>query len=76
MPQKRRIHLKSFSPDIKARRAQEHPRVYTSVEIAYKFTGKQLKPEELKNLIELSLNKYCPVAAMVKKTEKFNKGWS
>ena len=65
---KMRVELENLELEISGKRREEHPRVYTRVEILYRFKGKDLDYETLKKAVELSLNKYCPVAAMVKQS--------
>lgn len=45
---------------------QEHPRVFTSIKITYIVTGK-VDPAKLEKAIVLSLEKYCPISAMLGK---------
>ncbi len=70
MLEKMRIKLEDFHIEVKGRRVTSPPRVFKQVEIVYKFKGKNLDEESLKRAIDLSLNKYCPVAAMVSRTGK------
>jgi putative redox protein len=44
-------------------RAQEHPRKYTSIQIHYVVTGRQVDSEAVRRSVELSETKYCSVAA-------------
>ena len=57
-----------FKITAEAEKADDHPKVYTKIMLTYFFTGEQLEEEKLKKAIELSLNKYCSVSAMLKKT--------
>ena len=50
-------------------RAAEPPTVWTKLEILYRLRG-ELDDGAVKHAIELSEEKYCSVAAMLKKTAK------
>ncbi len=65
---KMRVEFENLELKISGKRRNEHPRVYSSVEILYRFSGKNLDYETIKKAVKLSLNKYCPVAVMVKGT--------
>ncbi|KGE71588.1 OsmC family protein [Spirochaeta lutea] len=65
---KMRIPFDSFSIEIEAKQADEHPKVYTDILVRYRFTGDQLNEDKIETAIELSLGKYCAVAATLKKT--------
>ena len=49
-------------------RAQDHPRVYTGIELEYVITGANVDPEAVSRSIELSMTKYCSVGGMLSKT--------
>ena len=48
-------------------RTQEHPKVYTKVNLKYVFKGKDLPKDKLEKAVRLSQEKYCSVSAMLKK---------
>jgi putative redox protein len=52
-------------------RATEPPAVWTKIEMLYRLRGK-LDESAVKHAIELSEEKYCSVAAMLKKTAKIS----
>jgi putative redox protein len=54
--------------NITAERSEEHPRVYTRIDLEYVVTGKALEEEKVKRAIELSQEKYCSVSAILKKS--------
>lgn len=45
----------------------EHPKVYTSMNIEYVFKGKGIKESDVERAIELSQTKYCGVTKMYEK---------
>jgi putative redox protein len=68
--QKMREKISRFEIDIKAEVADEHPKVYTSIHLTYKFWGENLKPANIEKAINLSQERYCSVTAMLKKAVK------
>jgi putative redox protein len=64
---KKRQWLESLEVTVSGERAQEPPKVWTKLEIVYKLRG-QLEEQAVKHAIDLSEEKYCSVAAMLRKT--------
>lgn len=66
---KMRVEIEGFDVRINAVRRDEHPRIYTSIEVEYAFRGKNLeeKREQLEKASRLSFEKYCSVAGMLNK---------
>lgn len=69
--QKKRQKLKSLEVVCSGERATQPPTVWTKLEIVYRLRG-ELEDAAVKHAIELSEEKYCSVAAMLKKTAKIN----
>ena len=65
--QKKRQKLESLEVVVSGERAAAPPMVWTRLELVYKLRG-QLDAAAVKHAIELSEEKYCSVAAMLKKT--------
>jgi len=65
---KMREDVRAFSVDIDADRASEHPAVFTKIHVKYIVTGKNLNQDNVNKAVELSMNKYCSVTAMLKHT--------
>lgn len=53
---------------IKADRAENDPKVFTSLHFHYRVKGKQLKREIVERAIALSKDKYCSASIMMAKT--------
>jgi putative redox protein len=66
---KKRQKLESLEVICSGERAAEPPTVWTKLEIVYRLRG-ELEDAAVKRAIELSEDKYCSVAAMLKKTAK------
>jgi putative redox protein len=64
---KKRQELASLEVVVSGERATEPPTVWVKLEIVYKLRG-QLDEKAVRDAIELSENKYCSVAAMLRKT--------
>ena len=64
---KMRVKFSDLEVEVKAAQTEDNPKVYTDIYITYKLkTGKQ-NEEKVRKAIDLSLEKYCGVAAMLKK---------
>ncbi|NTW82960.1 MAG: OsmC family protein [Chlorobiaceae bacterium] len=49
-----------------AERADDHPKVFTSIHVIYCLESPGCRQEELDKAVRLSMEKYCSVAAMLK----------
>ncbi len=65
--EKMRQSWEDFRVQIRAERAEEHPRVYTRIQVAYVFRG-ELDPSRVRRAIRLSQDRYCSVSAMLRHT--------
>lgn len=65
--EKKRQKLESLEIVVSGERAKEPPTVWTKLEILYRLRGK-LDDAAVKHAIQLSEDKYCSVAAMLKKS--------
>jgi putative redox protein len=65
--QKKRVKLDGFEMNITADVADEHPQVFTKINLEYVFYGKNLPIKEIERAIELSQTKYCSITAMLQK---------
>jgi putative redox protein len=65
--EKKRQKLESLEVICSGERATEPPTVWTKLEILYRLRG-QLDDTAVKHAIQLSEDKYCSVAAMLRKT--------
>lgn len=45
--------------------SNQHPKVFTSVEVEYIISGRNLDPAAVERSVELSVTKYCPAQAML-----------
>jgi putative redox protein len=64
---KKRQRLDSLEVEVSGERSTTPPRVWTRLEILYKLRG-ALEEKAVQHAIQLSEEKYCSVAAMLRKT--------
>ncbi len=71
---KKRQKLESLEVLVSGERAAEPPTVWVKLEITYKLRGK-LDEKAVRDAVELSENKYCSVAAMLRETAPITFGY-
>jgi putative redox protein len=64
---KMQVEVRELNIRVLGERADEHPRLYTSLHVIYEFGGENLPIDKLTRAIELSQDKYCGVSATLKK---------
>jgi putative redox protein len=64
---KMRVDFSDFEIETEADQTEEHPRVFKDIFVTYKLRTDKSNAEKVKKAIDLSLDKYCGVSAMVKK---------
>lgn len=62
---KKRQRVVDYEVLLEGDRRQEHPRIYTRIEIVHRVRGHDLSPEAVADAIRLSDTKYCSVHAML-----------
>lgn len=65
--EKMRVKYDRFEISVQGERAPEHPRIFTDIEVIYRFWGNELVEDKLLRAIQLSMEKYCSVANMMDK---------
>ncbi|MBK6782810.1 MAG: OsmC family protein [Saprospiraceae bacterium] len=66
-----RQDLHKIEVEVDSLRADEDPKVFTKIKIHYILHG-NIKEEKAKQAIELSMEKYCSVSIMLKKSVEIN----
>jgi len=61
---KKRQHVSAFEVLLHARRAQDHPKVFTEISIEYVVSGQGIDETAVQRAIQLSEERYCPAIAM------------
>jgi putative redox protein len=64
---KMKIEFSDFSIEVESDQTEEHPKVFKEIHIVYKMRTARENEDKLKKAIDLSLEKYCGVSAMLKK---------
>jgi putative redox protein len=69
---KMRKTLESLRIDVNAERRDEHPRIYTCLELVFHADGPDLDAAAVLRAVKLSHDTYCSVSAMLTPTVKFD----
>jgi len=64
---KKRQQVSGLNVEVHGRRADQHPKVYTQIEVLYRVRGNHVDPQAVERSIELSKTRYCPVIATLGK---------
>ena len=70
--EKMRVHFSDFEIDVEAAQTDEHPKVYKDIAITYKIKTAPENEDKVKKAIDLSLEKYCGVSAMLRKNSSIH----
>ena len=66
--EKGREAIEDVTVELEAERAQQDPKVFTSVHMHFVVKGRRLAKEKVERAITLSAEKYCSASAMIAKT--------
>jgi len=67
---KMRVVPEKFGMTITGELSEEHPKVYHTITVIYRFKGKDLPMDKLQKAVNLSQERYCAVSAMLGKAAK------
>ena len=67
---KKQQQVTGFEVKVHGERATEHPKVFTDITVEYIVKGYQIDPAAVQRSVDLSVEKYCSVEAMLKKAVK------
>ncbi len=70
--QKKRVKLDDFEINISAEMTEEHPKVFTKIDLEYVFYGDNIAEKDVERAIDLSQTTYCGVTAMLEKALEIN----
>jgi putative redox protein len=62
-----RVPFADLEIEAEAEQTDDHPKVFKTIQLTYKIKAEEDLREKIKKAIDLSLEKYCGVAAMLKK---------
>jgi putative redox protein len=68
--EKMRVPFADLRIDAEAEQTEELPRVFKTIHLTYHIKAEEDQREKIKKAIDLSLEKYCGVAAMLKKNSR------
>jgi putative redox protein len=60
---KMRQNVTAYEVRVSGIQADEHPRIFTSVDVEHIVTGVSLEAAKVQRAVELSATRYCPVSA-------------
>jgi putative redox protein len=72
---KKGIDIKSFHLIIDGQQAQEHPRVFTLIDVKCVLSGKDLIEDDVRWAIKKARENFCPVGAMLEEAVTINYSW-
>lgn len=61
-----------FQVWVRGKRADQHPKIYTEIEIIYLLWGNEIKIKDLEEAMRLSRDKYCSASAMMAAAAKID----
>ncbi len=64
---KMRVEYDDFEIFVDAEEAEDHPKVFTKIDLEYRIHGRDIDREKVEKAINLSDTKYCALSAMLKK---------
>ena len=67
---KMRIEFSDFTIDVEAGQTEDHPKVFKDIHITYKIRTARKNEAKIRKAIDLSLEKYCGVSAMLRKNSR------
>jgi putative redox protein len=65
--EKMKVQFSGLTIEAEAEQTDEHPKVFKEIMVTYAIRTAEENKEKIKKAIDLSLDKYCGVAAMLKK---------
>jgi putative redox protein len=65
---KKRQRVTSYEIEVTAERREEHPRIYTRIDILHRVRGHEVSAAAVEEAIRLSDTKYCSIHAMLERT--------
>ncbi|MCX7831419.1 MAG: OsmC family protein [Actinobacteria bacterium] len=70
---KMRVKINDFYMEVSAKRAEEHPKVFTEIKLTYYLeVENESDKEKVLKAVQLSQEKYCSVGAILKKAAKYD----
>jgi len=70
--EKMRVPFADLKVEVETEQTTDHPKVFKDIHINYIITTAEENRDKVKKAIDLSLDKYCGVAAMLRKNSKID----
>jgi putative redox protein len=68
--EKMRVPFAGLKINVQAEQTEEHPKVFKDIHVEYIINTEEENRDKIKKAVDLSLEKYCGVSAMLKKNSK------
>ncbi len=65
---KMRVEFAGLEIKVRGERREEHPRIFTRIDLEYIIYGTRIDENAVKRAVDLSMEKYCSVTGMIKNT--------
>ncbi len=65
--EKMRVPFAGLEIDVATEQTDDHPKVFKTIHITYRVKTEEMYRDKIRKAIDLSLEKYCGVAAMLQK---------
>ncbi|MEW6109802.1 MAG: OsmC family protein [Nitrospirota bacterium] len=69
---KKRVDVRGVEINVDGKKADEHPKKFTDIDIEFTVKGRNIPEEAVKKAVLLSMDKYCSVKASLEGTAKIN----
>ena len=69
---KMKVAFSFFSIEVEAEQSDDHPKVFTQINMIFHLKSDAKNEEKIRKAIDLSLEKYCGVSAMLRKNSPIN----
>jgi putative redox protein len=74
--QKKRRTVEALTVRVTGKRREQPPKVFEELDLDYRVRGKDLTDADIRWAVELSINKYCSVLAMLSQSAKVVPRWT
>ncbi len=69
---KMKVEFSDFNMEVEAEQSDDHPKVFIQINMTFHLKSDQKNEEKIRKAIDLSLEKYCGVSAMLRKNSPIN----
>ncbi len=73
--QKKHEPLQALKVNVRAKKADEFPKIFTEIEVTYLIWGEGINPKSVERAIQLSEAKYCSVSAMLRQSAQIRSSY-